>query len=264
MTTNQFGNAEGPKRLGTEAVLSSSYFDDINDVDVEMLEEERERDFQEWYDAKDLDGLSPFDRDVLYHSELCHEDRSNYRPMQMRFRKLSKDSRNHGLNKHRDSKVQSRVDRRMSTLTQNPTKHKHSDRERDEVPKQNAKRILHKQNRVQLRQGLSHIHHISDVPIVIKTTLDENPKKIRIVQDDYEVACCHCHGYGCKRCSGDGYDTVYYDIELIIDPNDVHLTRYPYHSARDRSQVHFYEQPKHDDYDDEDDEEYEDFIKSIA
>ena len=253
MATKWFSPAERLEYLGAEAVISSSYPDDIINDDVEMLEDERERDFQEQYDAKDFDGLSPFDRDVLYHSELCHESHSSYRPMQKRFRKLSKDARNHGLSKHRDSKVQYKVDRRVSTLTQNPTKHKHCERERDEVPKQNAKRILHKQNRVQLRQGLSHIHHTSDIPIVTKTTLDENPKKIRIVQDDYEITCCHCHGYGCKHCNGYGSDIVCYNIELIIDPDDSHLTQYPYHSARDRSQVHFYEQPKYDDYDDKDD-----------
>ena len=49
---------------------------------------------------------------------------------------------------------------------------------------------------------------------------------------------------------GDGYDTIYYKIEIVIDLNVNHLTQYLYHSARDRFLVHFYEQPKYNDYDD--------------
>ena len=64
--------------------------------------------------------------------------------MQKHFHKLLKDLQNHYLSKHRDNKVQYRVDRRMTTLIQYHTKHKHCVCERVEVPKQNAKRILHR------------------------------------------------------------------------------------------------------------------------
>ena len=47
MATKEFGNVKKSERLSTEAVISSSYFDNVNDADVIMLEDEREQDFQE-------------------------------------------------------------------------------------------------------------------------------------------------------------------------------------------------------------------------
>lgn len=230
------------------------------DADTEALEDEFEQDFQNRYFKKDSDGVSPYDADLLYHSEMFIEHSSKHRPMLRRFRKLSKDFHDKGLSKHRDKKIKSKVAKRLSTLETNLVEYIGHECEYSDIPKQTAKQILHKQSRIQLRQSLSHIHHLSDVPVVEKTTLDENPKKIRVEHYDYEVSCDHCHGYGCKYCV-DGYDTVHVYSEVVIDPDDTHHTQYPYHNTRDRSKIHLFKDEKKpelvfdDDEDDNDDED---------
>ena len=256
----------------------STDVDDYVDVNTDAYseteaEDDFEQSFYKRYFEKDQRCLSSYDYDVLYNPSICHDHHPNLRHMETRYRKKSKDCRNHGLSKHREAKTDRRVKKRLAIITSNPNRPQNEARVCVQVPKHLAKRIIHKQERAQLHQSISHIHSLSDVHIIEKTQLDEDPQRIRIEYDDYEETCPVCGGSGydsdsdyesysddgydsdcgrygrwsrrrryytgeCRCCNGYGSISVSCEREIILPPPEDKVKQYPYCGKRSREHSH--------------------------
>ena len=252
-------------------VEDTEVFSDVEFSDAEDEDDEFERYVYDRYFKKDQQGLSSYEHDILYGSIICHDHSFNLRPMETRFRRQSKDLRDHGLDKHRDSKTSKRIKKRLTVITSNPSHPQNEACVCVQIPKHSAKRIMHKQDRVKLRQSISHIHSLNDVPVIEKTPLDKDPDRIKIVCEEYEVVCPACGGTGynsdsdyesysdddgynsdCGRFGGwssrnyyrychrnecscdDGYITNWVEREIVLPPHGDRAKKYPYISERTR------------------------------